>query len=208
MSLTDIATPTVEQSHERRTIEYTLDDEEIDVALSIADERHQSYKDGRTRDEDWCNSKEAMRKGTIAEMVCHVVYPEYEFDDSISASGDDGIDGDLRLDGDEMTVDVKARDLDPETFHAEVELLVARHHIDERQNTPDAYVGAYVSDDYSTVRLYGWVETDRLLDDGRIEEARDPDADHDNYVLDFSDLLELPEHHNVDDEPNATVRYL
>lgn len=189
----------------RRVIQYDLDPVEVEHAMSIADARHQSYSDGRTRDEDWAETEEAMRLGTVAEMAMALVYPEFEFDSAISASGDDGTDGVVRLDGEEMTVDLKARDYNPETFHSEVELLVAKHHLDERRDTPDAFVGAYVSEDYSTVKLYGWVRTQHLLEEDRVEEAREPDADHDNYVYDFSDLGELPDHDNIDEHENAEV---
>jgi hypothetical protein len=104
-----------------------------------------------------------------------------------------------------MTVDVKARDYDPETFYDEVELLVATHHLDERRDTPYAFVSAYVSDDYSTVKLYGWVRTQQLLEEDRIEEARENNADHNNYVYDFSDLEEMPDHDSVESVENAEV---
>jgi hypothetical protein len=187
----------------RRVLQYDLTDEEVNHAMSIAESRHSSYGDGRTRNEDWAETEEAMRLGTVAEIAMALVYPEFEFDDSISAIGDGGVDGTLRVDGDEMTVDVKARDYDPETFHSEVELLVAKHHLDEREDTPDAFVGAYVSEDYSEVKLYGWVESDRIIEEDRVEEARAYDENHDNYVYDFSDLNVLPDHDNVDEHENV-----
>ena len=192
----------------RRTIEYTLDDDEIEHAKKLADARHQSYDDGRTGDEDWGDSRSLMERGVVAELCAALLYDEFDFDTYVGADGDDGSDGFLRVEpeGEAFDVDVKSRQYDDESVPFDVELMVAQHHVESR-NTPDVYLAAYVSDDLSECRLEGYVTTETLLEADLVESRVDGE-DHKNYTVLFDDLQSMPAHHNADDEKNATVRWL
>ena len=192
----------------RRTIQYTLDEEEIEHAKKLADARHQSYADGRTGDEDWGDSRSVMERGVVAELCATLVYDEFEFDTYVGADGDDGSDGCLRLEpeGEPLDVDVKSRQYDDESVPFDVELMVAQHHVESR-DTPDVYLAAYVSDDLSECRLEGYVTTETLLEADLIE-SRVNGEDHQNYTVLFDDLESMPAHHNADDEENASIVWM
>ena len=192
----------------RRTIEYTLDEEEIEHAKKLADARWQSYADGRTGDEDWGDSRSIMERGVVAELCATLVYDEFEFDTYVGADGDDGSDGCLRLEpeGEPLDVDVKSRQYDDESVPFDVELMVAQHHVESR-DTPDVYLAAYVSDDLSECRLEGYVTTETLLEADLIE-SRVNGEDHQNYTVLFDDLESMPAHHNADDEENASIVWM
>jgi hypothetical protein len=208
MSITEIATPKVEQSNKRRTIEYTLEDEEIEHAKSIAKDRHESYADGRTGDEDWGDSLAVMERGVVAELVMTLLYEEFTFDDYIGADGDDGSDGSLRItpEGEDLDVDVKSRQYDSEEVPFDVELMVADHHLESR-NTPDVFVGSYVSDDLSECRLEGYATTETLRDADLVE-SRVQGEEHQNRTALFDELESMPDHHNVADHDNAELVWM
>jgi hypothetical protein len=210
MSLVDAATVPSNDNDDsgRRTIEYSLDDEEIEHAKALGADRHQSYADGRTSDEDWGDSRAVMERGVVAELVATMCYEEFSFDTYVGADGDDGSDGCLRLEpeGEPLDVDVKSRQHDDESVRFGVELMVAQHHVESR-DTPDVYLAAYVSDDLSECRLEGYVTTETLREADLIESRVDGE-DHQNYTVLFDELESMPVHHNAGEYDNAEVVWI
>lgn len=171
-------------------VEYQLDDEEVEWGKEWGNRRNASYSDGEDRRNDWGSNggSASMQRGTIVEMVLALLYDEVEFDTTISASGDGGIDGSIEIDGEASTFDVKAGTADDKQVPFDVELLVAKHTF-ERPNTPEIFISAFVSDDMSTVRLRGWKATSDVL------EAEEKDAyagSHTNYAVPVEDLEAMP----------------
>lgn len=178
------------QLDEGQQVEYQLDDDEVAYGQEWGTKRNESYSSGDDRRNDWGDNGglASMQRGTIVELVLALLYEECDFDTEISASGDGGIDGSLDVDGTESSFDVKASTADDNEVPFDVELLVAKHTFD-RENTPDIFISAYVSDDMSTVRLRGWKETSDL----RETELKDAySGDHENYAVPIEDLEEMP----------------
>lgn len=185
-------------------VQYELDDEEIEHSRTWARMRHESYATGETTDEDWADdSLGSMERGVAVELVMALLYNECEFDTYVGADGDGGVDGQLQIDGDVLDVDVKSTRIDETDVPYDVELLVAKHHIDNR-DVPPVFVGAYVDDDMSEVRLRGFVHTEDLVEKADVKDAYA--GSHSNYALD-PDLMEpMPEPtEDLDEYDNATV---
>lgn len=170
-------------------IRFDIDSDEREHIRDIARARHSSYSSGRTRDESWGGTDDsfgAMERGVAGELVLAALYDDVEFDSDISASGDDGTDGAIRIDGEIRTFDIKTSTYDGPGQS----LMVATHHVDERDVVPDVYLRAYVDEGVSEVRLQGWIEADELLMDGMIESS--PAGDWRNYDADVNELRAMP----------------
>lgn len=172
-------------------VRYELDEEEIEHARTWAQKRHGSYASGATTDEDWGgDSSGAMDRGVAVELVIALLYQECEFDTYIGADGDGGSDGTLAIEGEVLDFDVKSSTTAQKEVPYDVELLVAKHHFDQR-DVPPVFVSAYVADDMSEVRLRGYVRTEDLVDEAEIKDAYA--GSHRNYALSVDDLEPMPE---------------
>lgn len=169
-------------------VRYKLAKTEREHARKIAQARHLSYASGETRDEDWADSQAVMERGTTVELVTALLYDECQFDDSISASGDDGFDGQLRIDGDVVEIDIKSSTTLQSQVPFDVELLVAKHHVEER-DAPPVFVSAYVSESLDEVRLRGWAWTEDLVES---EPQPAYSGSHQNYAVSVDELNPMP----------------
>lgn len=144
-----------------RCIKYELDPEEQEHVRALAQARHESYANGRTTDEDWAgDSFGSMMRGTAVEVLLALLYDDFEFDDSVSAAGDDGLDGHLQVAPNEEPVSV---DVKSSTYNGlNPKLLVAVDHVESRPVEPDVYVDAYIDEDCTEIRLRGIVHSDGL----------------------------------------------
>lgn len=161
---------------------------EREHARKIASARHESYDSGETRDEDWAESLAGMERGTTAELVTALLYDECSFDDSISAGGDDGSDGQLRIDGEAVEIDVKSDTKLQSDVPFQIELLVATHHVNER-DAPPVFVNSYVSESLDEVRLRGWAWTEDLVES---EPQPAYSGGHQNYAVSIDELNPMP----------------
>jgi hypothetical protein len=169
-------------------VRYRLTDEEREHVRDIARARHASYSDGRTRDESWGGDDDsfgAMARGVAGELVLALLYGA-PFDSEISESGDDGVDTELELGGETRTVDVKTSTYDGPGQS----LMVATHHVSERERQPDAYLRAHVDESLSAVTLQGWIRSDELLREDMIEPS--PAGEWLNYDASVDELRPMP----------------
>ncbi|AUX08936.1 hypothetical protein AArcSl_1305 [Halalkaliarchaeum desulfuricum] len=180
---------TTEYLEDGQQIRYELDEEEIEHAKQWAKRRHNSYASGETRDEDWGDSLASMERGVAVELVLALIYEECEFDTYVGADGDDGSDGQLEIDGSIEKFDVKSSTANQREVPFDVELLVARHHVDER-DVPPVLVSAYVAEDLSEVRIRGWIRTLDFLEEADVKDAYA--GDHQNYALSVDELEPMP----------------
>jgi hypothetical protein len=93
----------------------------------------------------------------------------------------------MRLGGEMRTVDVKTSTYDGPGQS----LMVATHHVDERERKTDAYLRAHVAEDLTEARLQGWIPSDELLSDDMIEPS--PAGDWLNYDVSVGELRPMPE---------------
>lgn len=188
-------------------VQYQLDDEEIEHARTWARMRHESYASGETTDEDWAgDSLGSMSRGVAVELVMALLYDECEFDTYVGADGDGGVDGQLPIDGDVLDVDVKSTRIDETDVPYDVELLVAKHHVDNR-DVPPVFVGAYVTDDMSEVRLRGYVRTEDLVERASVKDAYA--GSHVNYALDPDQMEPMPEPtEDLDEHDGAEIVWI
>ncbi len=179
------------QLDDGQQVRYELDDDEIEHARTWARIRHESYASGETTDEDWAgDSLGSMARGVAVELVMALLYTECEFDTYVGADGDGGVDGQLPIDGDVLDVDIKSSTVDQRDVPYDVELLVAKHHIDNR-DTPPVFASGYVAEDMSEVRLRGYVRTEDFVGGADIKDAYS--GSHQNYALSVDDLDPMPE---------------
>jgi hypothetical protein len=144
-----------------------------------------------------------MERGVAAELVLALLYNECEFDDYVGADGDDGSDGMLAIDGEILKFDVKASTTGQRDVPFDVELLYAKHHMDER-DVPPVLVSAYVDEDLDEVRLRGYKRTMEFLNEAEVKDAYS--GSHTNYALSVDDLEPMPEPtEDLDDIDDATV---
>lgn len=169
-------------------VRYELSKTEREHARKIAQARHLSYESGETRDEDWASSQAVMERGTTAELVTALLFDEYQFDDYIGPDGDDGFDGQLRIDGDVVEIDIKSSTTLQSGVPFDVELLVATHHMEER-DAPPVFVSAYVSKSLDEVRLRGWEWTEELVES---EPQPAYSGSHQNYAVSVDELNPMP----------------
>jgi hypothetical protein len=127
-----------------------------------------------------------MERGVVGELALCGAYGA-PFDGEISDAGDDGVDTHMRLGGEMRTVDVKTSTYDGPGQS----LMVATHHVDERERKPDAYLRAHVAEDLTEARLQGWIPSDELLSDDMIEPS--PAGDWLNYDVSVGELRPMPE---------------
>jgi hypothetical protein len=127
-----------------------------------------------------------MARGVAGELVLADIYGA-PFDSTVSESGDGGIDTRMELGSEMRTVDIKTSTYDGPGQS----LMVATHHVDERERQPDAYLRAHVDDSLESVTLQGWIPSDELLREEMIKKS--PAGDWRNYDCAVSDLRPLPE---------------
>jgi hypothetical protein len=155
-------------------ISIDLSSDEMDEVREIARKRNQSYQDGRTADTNYTADKalEAHIKGVTAELALELLYNEAELDRSISETGDDGVDCQLRIDGQLHDVDVKA------TKYENAWLLVKRGFDHEEA---DIYVTTYVDENHVEIVGFAWDED--ILQEDNLEESPSPYQNHLNYTM-------------------------
>ncbi|MWV65931.1 hypothetical protein GRS48_14040 [Halorubrum sp. JWXQ-INN 858] len=165
-----------------------LDEDDREHIADLASARHGSYERGETTDEVWGDDDSAgkMVIGVAGELVVAGLYDRAEYDTSVSAQGDGGVDCEMDLDGETRTVDIKSSTYD----RSGASLMVGKHHVEDRDIIPDAYLSCYV-DDLSEVILRGWVTSDELLTEENEETA--PGGDWINFDMDVDELKSVPE---------------
>lgn len=169
-------------------VRYNLTDEEREHVRDIARARHASYSDGRTRDESWGGADDslgAMCRGVVGELVLADIYG-VPFDSEVDEKGDDGVDTEMELGGSMRTVDIKTSTYDGPGQS----LMVATHHVDERERQPDVYLRAHVDESLSAVTLQGWIRSDELLREDMIKPS--PAGDWSNYDAPVEELRPMP----------------
>ena len=180
-----------------RVIRLRLSDSDREEIHEAARARHASYDSGITRDESFAGDDDsfpAMARGVAAEKCLAAVFDGAEFDDSVSASGDTGIDGTMVIGNEELSYDIKSSTYDGRGQS----LFVRKSHVEERPETPDIYIRSYVDDDLSEVRIQGWIPAEEQLRDCNLEPS--PAGDWINYDVAVDDLRPMPEP-DVDDHP-------
>lgn len=187
-SSTDSKTDNDDYLDDGEVVRYELKETEREHARKIAHARHQSYASGETRDEDWASSQDVMERGTTAELVTALLYDECFFDDYVGPEGDDSVDGALRIDEEVVEIDIKSSTTLQSEVPFDVELLVAQHHLAER-DAPPVFVSAYVSEQLDEVRLRGWAWTEDLVESG-LKPAYS--GSHENYYQSVDDLNPMP----------------
>lgn len=184
-------------------LRYEPDEEDIHHIKQWAKLRHNSYADGETRNEEWGDSLVSMERGVAAELLLTLVYDECDFDEYVGADGDDGSDGMINIEGEILDFDVKASTTEQREVPFDVELLYAKHHMDER-DVPPVLVSAYVAEDLSEIRLRGWIKTMDFLSEADVKDAYA--GSHQNYALSVDDLEPMPTPTaNIDDDDVETV---
>lgn len=169
-------------------VRYNLTEEEREHVRDIARARHDSYSRGATRDESWGGDDDsfgAMCRGVVGELVLADIYG-VPFDSEISEKGDDGVDTEMELAGEMRTVDIKTSTYDGPGQS----LMVATHHVDERERQPDAYLRAHVGESLNAVTMQGWIPSDDLLCEEMIEPS--PAGDWRNYDAPVVELNPMP----------------
>ncbi|MCU4744483.1 hypothetical protein [Natronoglomus mannanivorans] len=170
------------------TIEVELDDTDVDRAENLARQRNQSYQSGATTDDNWAGSKsggDIHVQGLLAELAMEEVYG-VPVDESISAAGDGGLDGELEIDGETLTYDIKSSDYDGPGQS----LMAKKENVEKRSSHPDVYVRAYVDVDTGYVEINGWIRYEDLVDESNIKESPASWLDHLNYDVSVRDLNE------------------
>ncbi|NHX41414.1 MULTISPECIES: hypothetical protein [Haloarcula] len=162
-----------------------LTDEEMVDVEEIARARNQSYEDGRTADTNYTSDDglELHETGLMAEKAMSLLYEEAEVDRSISATGDDGIDCLLEIDGETVTVDVKA------TTYQNGWLLLKQGY--DHENA-DIFVSTYVDEEANSVELVGFETNEELVQDSMLEESPAPYMNHSNFTK-KSNFKKMPE---------------
>jgi len=166
-----------------------LDDDDREHITNLASARHASYDQGKTTDEVWGDDDSAgkMELGVAGELVVAGLYDRAEYDVSVSARGDGGVDCEMDLGGETRTVDVKSSTYD----RSGASLMVSKHHVEDRDITPDAYLSCYVADDLSEVIVRGWMTSDEFLVEENEETA--PAGDWINFDMRVNELKPIPE---------------
>jgi hypothetical protein len=157
-------------------IRIELTDEELADVCEVARARNESYQDGRTTDTNYSDGdgQEIHEQGIMAEKAMAMLYDEASVDRSISAMGDDGIDCQLEIDGELVSVDVKSSSY-------ENAWMLAKTGFDHEN--ADAFVSAYVDEDAGMVELVGFAWNEELIDEDNLEESPSQYQDHMNYTL-------------------------
>lgn len=147
----------------------------MDDVRSIARARNQSYKNGQTADTNYTDDssgEDIHVQGIVAEYALSILYDEADVDRTVSATGDDGIDCRLELNGELVGVDVKS------SSYRNAWLLVKQGYSHEEA---DAYITSYV--DGNHVEFVGYVWADELLQESNLEESPSPYQSHMNYTM-------------------------
>ncbi|MCU4754002.1 hypothetical protein OB919_18800 [Halobacteria archaeon AArc-curdl1] len=171
------------------TIVVNLGDDDVERAHTLARERNRSYLSGATTDDNWSEGKsggDIHVQGLLAEIAMEIVYG-VPVDESISAVGDGGIDGELEtIDGETLAYDIKSREYDGPG----AALLAKKDNVDIREEHPDVYIASYVDVDNRTVHIDGWLHYDEFVDESNIAEAKADWLDHINYEAPIGQLNE------------------
>lgn len=163
----------------------TLTDEDIQRVRDLAEQRAESYVNGRTRDErsgGHHTTTSVHVQGLRAELAVAKAFGDGwdDVDKSISDNGDDGTDITLRLDGEEMGVDVKS------SSYWYPAIMVKAH----KKTFADAYMMVYDEDFRNSNELIitGWAPKEEVIDESNLRQARG--GDWMNY--DYSDYRDCP----------------
>lgn len=173
-----------------RVIRIQLNDSDRETIHGAARARHASYDDGRTRDESFAgddDSYPAMARGVAAEQCLDALFESADWDDSVSARGDTGIDGSMTIGDKELSYDIKSSTYDGPGQS----LFVRQSHVEERTQTPDIYIRSYVDEDLTEVRIQGWIPAEEQLQDSNLNPS--PAGDWTNYDVSVSELRPMPE---------------
>jgi len=155
-------------------IEVTLSDDEMEYIEDLAEQRVESYLDGRTRDEvaGSHTSTEVHYEGLKGELAVSKVYGDGTVDESISAEGDDGTDIVFEVDGTAYDADVKVSQYEPTWIMKKADAT----------RFADAYVVCHSEKDSNVVTIKGWATHDELVQESNVEPSP-AGASWDNYTL-------------------------
>lgn len=167
-----------------------IDDDYRERICNLAALRDASYQDGRTRNQEWGADTESTRheRGVAGELVfCEIFGVEY--DGSISVSGDNGVDTEAELGGEQKKIDVKTSKYDG----WDPSLMVNQEHVEERPITPDSYVYVHIEEDLSCARLIGYVDANDIIIEDNLAEPKSKYVSGMNYEISTRALSPLPE---------------
>lgn len=171
----------IEETVDRITIELT--DDEVARAKQIARERHESYDDGRQSDTTYGDndSFQIMFRGVKAELAVSKLFHNAEMDTTVSDTGDDGTDMEVKLGGRVREVDVKST-----TYTQNPKVLMKTGY---SHGNCDAVINTAITEHSSTVHVVGWTDIDSLMSPDN--KKRWP-YDHMNYVMEERELRSMP----------------
>lgn len=160
-------------------IQVELDEDDVEDCKQIAQARNESYESGKTADTNYTDDggAEVHEIGLYAEKALSLMYEEAEIDRSISASGDDGVDATVEINGELKEVDIKA------TSYQNGWLLVKQGY--NHTESQDVFISSFVDDsgDTPVVELVGWVSHDKLVREENLELSPSEYYDHENYTM-------------------------
>lgn len=172
-----------------------LDDDCWEIIDLVCDARAASYVDDRTTDvlltgdkDDGTTDKHVTGVAGEVATAMALDLPVLEaLDLSVSATGDDGVDLELRRGVQERRIDIKAHWSLP--IDGTPQLLVEKEKAESAEQ--DAYVFGQVWDS-EWAAIHGWATRRDLLDDGRVEGPPDGWRNW-NRVMDAEDLRSIDE---------------
>ncbi|CDK39634.1 hypothetical protein [Halorubrum sp. AJ67] len=172
------------------SITVPLTDDNREFIASQAGDRNASYEEGKTTNEIWGDGDSASKHeiGFAGELAIAGLYESASIDTSVSASGDGGVDTEMRIEGETRTVDVKSATYDGPG----ASIMVQQDHA-ERFTTvlPEVYISCYVPDDLSCVKIRGWEYADEVILESNLKDA--PGGDWINYDVACDDLRNMVE---------------
>lgn len=147
-------------------IEVTLSDDEMEYIEGLARKRNQSYKQGQTTDTTVGGSDglDVHISGLKGELAVSKVYGDGTVDESISASGDDGVDVTVTIGDEEYNVDVKTN-----SYSTDAWILLKKGHASWNA---DCYVSSFVPDNSNKVIITGWATAEELIQESNIEQSK------------------------------------
>lgn len=133
----------------------------------LAEQRNQSYANGETTDNSvgGNSSDEVHLTGLKGELAVSKVYGDGSVDESISATGDDGVDVTIEIGGKQRKVDVKANKYSA----SDAWIMLKKQHA---SGNADAYVSVYVEENAHEVVICGWATEDELIKQENESESR------------------------------------
>lgn len=167
----------------------------VRLAIKHARERNESHKQ---RESYQRRLKEVDRHPEIDNIIGVVgelafsIYADLQIDSDIYVTGDDGIDFHTQIDGEELTIDMKARTGDLFTFWVKEHALEADYYVLGHLQAPVDFDSATLDGidtlEGWTVELIGTAKKEEFLEARRI----DSDLGHVNRSILLEDLHPVP----------------